>query len=61
MSEERTEPAAAPAPVPKPKVERCKMTCTYTYGGSEPRQCKGKCSRPAGHFLNCKCRAHEMQ
>jgi len=45
----------------KKKIVRCNKTCTYVTSGNEPRPCKGKCAREAGHFLNCKCRTHEMQ
>jgi len=57
MSEEPKTPPTAT----KKKVVRCNKTCTYIHGGSEPHQCKGKCGREPGHFLNCKCRTHEMQ
>jgi hypothetical protein len=57
MAEAQTEPVA----VPKKKVVRCDKICTYVGGGKEPRQCTAKCSRESGHFLNCKCRSHEMQ
>lgn len=51
----------APTVAPKKKIIRCDKTCAYMTGGSEPRQCKSKCSREAGHILSCKCRTHEMQ
>lgn len=57
MAEDQKTPIAAP----KIKIARCNKTCTYAYGGNEPHLCKGKCSRELGHFLNCKCRSHEMQ
>ena len=57
MSDDQRVPIA----VAKKKVARCDKTCSYVTGGKEPRQCKAKCCREAGHILNCKCRAHEMQ
>ncbi len=57
MAEAPNEPVVAP----KKKVARCDKICTYVSSGKEPARCKGKCAREPGHFLNCKCRTHEMQ
>ena len=57
MTEEQKEPVGAP----KRKIVRCDKVCTYVGSGRDPQQCKNKCIREPGHFLNCKCRTHEMQ
>ena len=57
MVEDQKQPIA----VAKKKIVRCDKICTYVGGGKEPRRCKGRCAREAGHLLNCKCRSHEMQ
>ena len=57
MDEAPTEPIATP----KKAVVRCGKTCAYVTAGREPKQCKGKCVREPGHFLDCKCKTHEMQ
>jgi len=46
---------------PKPKVIRCTETCAYVSGGNEGKRCKNRCDKEPGHFLNCKCRNHELQ
>lgn len=46
---------------PKKKIARCDKTCAYVTGGKEPRPCKNKCSKEAGHILSCKCKTHDMQ
>lgn len=57
MAEDHKKPIAAP----KEKIVRCDKICTYVSSGKEPRQCKGKCAKEAGHILSCKCKTHEMQ
>jgi hypothetical protein len=57
MAEDQVNPVAAP----KKKTARCGKTCAYVTGGREPKPCKNKCEREPGHFLDCKCRTHEMQ
>lgn len=47
---------------PKEKrLVRCDKSCTYVGQSLDAQRCKNRCSREAGHFLNCKCRTHEMQ
>lgn len=51
-----------PVTTSKKKIARCDQICSYVSGSSnDPKRCKNKCCREPGHFLNCKCRTHEMQ
>ena len=50
-----------PVQPPKKKIVRCDQICTYVGSGRDAPRCKNKCAKEPGHFLNCKCRTHEMQ
>ena len=54
-------PKSEPDKMTTQKASRCDKTCTYVAGGSEGRRCKNRCDKEVGHFLNCKCKNHELQ
>lgn len=43
------------------KSPRCEKTCSYLTAGNESKRCKNRCDKEPGHFLNCKCKNHELQ
>lgn len=61
MAKVEKEPVTETVSATKKKIVRCDKTCTYVGSFLDAQQCKNRCSREVGHFLNCKCRTHEMQ